>query len=35
MGFFEQNPVAFVAVVLLVGGIGGWIGAKIKERIRG
>lgn len=35
MGLFEQFPALFVVGVLVIGGIGGWLGAEIKQRLRG
>jgi hypothetical protein len=35
MGLFELYPAAFFAAVLVVGAIGGWIAAEIKQRLRG
>ncbi len=35
MGWFEQYPIVFIGLVGLAGFAGGWLGAKVRELLRG
>lgn len=35
MGIFEDNAGLFFAAVFAIGFAGGWVGAKVKELLRG